>query len=265
MRTEISEFHGSLQPEEFLDWLATVEEILEFKGVAENKRVPLLATRLRGRAIAWWQQLKLTHTRLGKAKIATWEKMKKHMRGAFLPYNYQRLMYQRLQNLKQGLRSVDEYTTEFYQLIARNEIQETEDQLVSRYIGGLKFQIQDVVNMFDPVSIFAAHQRALVVEKQTKRSSNATTNVSAGGSGSGVNKAVGSGVNKAVSSSSGGQFNRTGGLKCFGCGEVGHRKSECRKTAGKSALFLDPDDYVEDEYFLIRVSDVSDFSSVSRN
>ena len=83
--------------------------------------------------------------------------MKKHMRGTFLPYNYQRLMYQRLQNLKQGFKSVDEYTTEFYQLIARNEIQETEDQLVSRYIGGLKLHIQDTVNIFDPVFVFAAH------------------------------------------------------------------------------------------------------------
>ena len=30
MRYEIPEFHGSLQPEEYLDWLAIVEEILEF-------------------------------------------------------------------------------------------------------------------------------------------------------------------------------------------------------------------------------------------
>ncbi|EEF33632.1 conserved hypothetical protein [Ricinus communis] len=79
MRTEIPEFHGSLQAEEFLDWLATVEEILDFKGVQEDKCVPLVATRLKGRAIAWWQQSKLTRTRLGKDKIATWEKMKKHM------------------------------------------------------------------------------------------------------------------------------------------------------------------------------------------
>ena len=32
-----------------------------------------------------------------------------------------------------------------------------EDQLVSLYIEGLKVQIQDTMNMFDPVSIFAAH------------------------------------------------------------------------------------------------------------
>ena len=94
MQTEIPEFHGSLQLEEFLDWLAIVEEILEFKGVLANKCVPLVATRLYCRATAWWQQLKLTRTRLDKEKISTWEKMKKHMRVTFLPYNYQRLMYQ---------------------------------------------------------------------------------------------------------------------------------------------------------------------------
>ena len=60
MRTKLPLFQGSLQPEEFLDWLATVEEILEFKGVLEDKRLPLVATRMCGRTIAWWQQLKLT-------------------------------------------------------------------------------------------------------------------------------------------------------------------------------------------------------------
>ena len=52
MRTEILEFHGTLQPEKFLDWLATVEEVLEFKGVPKNQRVPLVVTRFRDRAMA---------------------------------------------------------------------------------------------------------------------------------------------------------------------------------------------------------------------
>ncbi|GKC29296.1 putative reverse transcriptase domain-containing protein [Tanacetum coccineum] len=78
-------------------------------------------------------------------------------------------MYQRLQNLKQGSKSVEDYTTEFYQLIARNDIQETEDQLVSRYIGGLRVQIMDSVNMFDPMTLFDAYQRALAFEKQNRR------------------------------------------------------------------------------------------------
>ena len=89
MRTEVPEFHGSLQPEELLDWICTTKEVLDFKGVLENMRVPLVATRLRGRVAAWWQQFKLSRTKLGKSKIATWEKIKKHMSSTFLPYNFQ--------------------------------------------------------------------------------------------------------------------------------------------------------------------------------
>ncbi|PKI59742.1 hypothetical protein CRG98_019845 [Punica granatum] len=45
-----------------------------------------------------------------------------------------RIMYQRLQNLRQGSSSVDDYTNGFYQLVARKELQETEDQLVRALI-----------------------------------------------------------------------------------------------------------------------------------
>ena len=70
-------------------------------------------------------------------------------------------MYQRLQNLRQGTKSVNDYTDEFYQLIARNDIMETEEQLTARFVGGLRMQIQDMVNMFDPRSVAEAHQKAL--------------------------------------------------------------------------------------------------------
>ena len=66
---------------------------MEFKGVPEEMKVPLIATRLRGRAAAWWQQFKLTRSRLKETKVTTWEKMKKHIHATFLPYNYQRIMY----------------------------------------------------------------------------------------------------------------------------------------------------------------------------
>ena len=73
MRTEVPEFQGSMLPEEFLEWIGIVEEILEFKKVPEREKVALVATRLRGRAAAWWQQLKLNRNRSGKQKIAEWE------------------------------------------------------------------------------------------------------------------------------------------------------------------------------------------------
>ncbi|KAJ8636125.1 hypothetical protein MRB53_010392 [Persea americana] len=106
-----------------------------------------------------------------------------------------------------GTRTVEDYTTEFYQLLARNEIQELEDQLVAQYIGGLRVQIQDTVNLLDQISVLAAHQKAL------QASSNPT------------------------------QTNRTinSGIECFGYGETSHKRSECKKT-GKRALIADTDD-----------------------
>jgi hypothetical protein len=35
-KLNIPKFQGVLQPEEFLDWVAVVEEILDYKGVAED-------------------------------------------------------------------------------------------------------------------------------------------------------------------------------------------------------------------------------------
>ena len=109
-KLDIPEFKGCLQPEEFLDWVAAVEEILEFKEVPQDKRVSLVATKFRGRAAAWWQQLKQSHIRQGKSKINTWEIFLKHMRTAFLSHNYMRTLYQQLCNLRQGTQSIDEYT-----------------------------------------------------------------------------------------------------------------------------------------------------------
>ncbi|GKA02528.1 hypothetical protein Tco_0675193 [Tanacetum coccineum] len=61
MRVNILDFAGdTLSPQGFIDWLVAVEEVFDFKEFPENKRVSLIATKLRGRASAWWQQLKLT-------------------------------------------------------------------------------------------------------------------------------------------------------------------------------------------------------------
>ena len=168
-KLNIPEFKGALQPDEFLDWVASVEEVLDFKDVSLDKRVPLVATKLRGRAAAWWQPPKQSRIRQGKQKISTWEKLLKYMRQEFLPYNYTRTVYQQFQNLRQGNRSVDEYTTDFYQLKNRIDLGESESHTVSRYIGGLKQALQDAINFYDPFTVSEAHQKALMLEKQSRR------------------------------------------------------------------------------------------------
>lgn len=106
---DILEFHGNLQLKEFLDWIANMDDILNFKEVLEDCRVELVATRFRGCASAWWQHNKLQHLRMGETKITSLIKLQKHIRVAFLPHNYVHLMYKKLQDLHQDLRAVAEW------------------------------------------------------------------------------------------------------------------------------------------------------------
>lgn len=76
---EIPEFHGGPTAEELLDWIATVEEILEFKHVPLERCVPMIAMKFRSRAAAWWTQIKASRIRLGKQKIMSSNKLKKKM------------------------------------------------------------------------------------------------------------------------------------------------------------------------------------------
>ncbi|KAH7866670.1 hypothetical protein Vadar_023461 [Vaccinium darrowii] len=235
-----------MSPEEFLDWVNAVEEIMDFKEVPMERRVPLMATRFRGRASAWWQQLKISRNRQGKTKITNWEKLKKKMRVEFLPHNYTRIMYQRLQNFRQNTRSVDDYTDEFYQLVARNDLSETQEQLILRYVGGLRAQFQDELIMYDLCSVSDAHQRALVLEKRFARrpvgnwSSTARASAGAAPPTRAVRSqpAVPAAIKPVASASP---------YKCFKCGEPGHRMADCRKgdRPGK-ALFIEPDGAIHD-------------------
>lgn len=130
-------------------------------------RVSLVATRFRGRASAWWQQLKESRSRAGKERITSWDKLKKFKRKAFLPYNYTRTLYTKLHNLKQGNSTVDEYASEFFSM-ARNLLTENEEQRVSRFIGGLRVSIQSVLLQFDPLSVSEAHERAVLIEQHSR-------------------------------------------------------------------------------------------------
>jgi len=75
-RVEIPEFEGHLNPDEFLDWLNTVERVFNLKDVPDDKRVKLVALKLRKYASIWWSNVEVKRVRKGKEKARSWRKMK---------------------------------------------------------------------------------------------------------------------------------------------------------------------------------------------
>ena len=65
-RVELPEFSGTLQAEGFIDWIDEVERIFDYKEVPEQIKVKLVAIKLKGRASAWWEQLRRSRNRQGK-------------------------------------------------------------------------------------------------------------------------------------------------------------------------------------------------------
>lgn len=263
IKIDIPEFHGGPQPEELLDWFVAVDEFIEFKEVPANKQVPYATTRFRGHAASWWNQLKISRTRRGKDKITSWDKLKKHMRKTFIPYNFERLLFQKFHNIRQGTRSVEDYANEFYQMLTRVDIHDSDDQLVARFIAGLRPQLQTMLHQFDPSSVAEARQRALLVEQQSKFTTNTWTGNSRQRSNASPDEPKTS-TTTAPDSASGTQGNnrapdivtaagssrpsRPNALRCFSYGEKGHIQTAC-PTHGRRGLIASDKELIDDPIY----------------
>uniref|UniRef100_A0A0D3E466 CCHC-type domain-containing protein n=1 Tax=Brassica oleracea var. oleracea TaxID=109376 RepID=A0A0D3E466_BRAOL len=169
--------------------------------------------RFRNRAAAWWIQLKTTRACLGKPKIMSWDKLKSKLKKTFLPYNYDQLMFQRLHHIRQGSRSVAEYSQEFFLLLTRVDIQDSELQL------------------------------ALTIESQTKSnyswSASRTTRPTQHQQSTNLtDDSLPQQAETALVPVTDKKVTRTSSLRCFACGEIGHRQANCPKR-NRRGLLLD--------------------------
>jgi hypothetical protein len=90
------------------------------------------------------------------------------MKAKFIPRDYQITMFQRMQNLRQKLMSVKEYTNEFYKINIREGHRESDDEKVSRYMNGLRYDIQDEMSMVTIRNVEDAYQIALKDEEKLR-------------------------------------------------------------------------------------------------
>ena len=127
-----------------------------------------MALKLRKYASIWWANLVAKRARKGKAKIRSWEKMRDKLKDKFLPSHYLQDNYLKLHHLKQGSKSVEEYTREFEQLLLKCDLKEDDSQTLIRYLTSLDDQIANIIELHPYSSLDHLSSLAYKVEQQKK-------------------------------------------------------------------------------------------------
>ncbi|XP_020691127.1 uncharacterized protein LOC110105819 [Dendrobium catenatum] len=258
VKIDIPFFDGHLHIEDYLDWERAVENFFEYMEIDPSKQVMSVACRLRSGASAWWAQLLMTIQREGKGSVRSWVRIKQLLHAQFLSTDYEHILYMKYQHCLQGNRSVNEYIEEFHRLSARNNLNETMNQLVARYIGGLKYSIQEKLELNSIWSLSQAINFALKVEMQQLRAprfmnarsspqsadQNRGTLAAAKASSSNYKPVVPSPDNKSAPKekvpAQGNPYAKPSTLKCFRCFQPGHKSNECPQR--QQLQFLDTEE-----------------------
>ncbi|GKE70655.1 hypothetical protein Tco_1528727, partial [Tanacetum coccineum] len=138
---EIPEFTGKVHPDDFIDWLSTVERVFDVRDIPDKLKVKLVAIKLRQHALLWWDHVNKRRRNKRKSKNMT----------------------------------VEEVINEFDKLRMRCDVVEEEEQVVARFLGVLKPEIADIVSLQPYWTYTDVCKLALKVKKHIKIKSKGST------------------------------------------------------------------------------------------
>ncbi|XP_071920620.1 uncharacterized protein [Coffea arabica] len=91
------------------------------------------------------------------------------MKRQFVPSHYHRDLYQKLQTLTQGQRSVEDYYKDMEISMLRADIQEDREATMARFLNGLRVEIADQLELQYYVEIEDMVEKAIKIEQRLKR------------------------------------------------------------------------------------------------
>ena len=270
LKFTMPKFTGSNDPEEYISWALKVDKIFRLHNYEEEKKIAMASLEFQDYVLIWWEQVIERRAARGEPPITTWAQMKDVMRARFVPNYYNRDLFKKLQQLKQGTKSVEEYYKEMEIAMIRANVKEDDEQTMARFLNGLNHPIKKIAD-FQPYSnlIELVHQ-ATKAERQVQddfkyakfssksyglsnnqastTSTPSTKPSTSNGDKSSYKKASTSSSRppttsnfkpKASSSSTPtDETIKTSSIKCFTCGGRGHKSFEC---TNKRTMILNDD------------------------
>ncbi|XP_027368822.1 uncharacterized protein LOC113874810 [Abrus precatorius] len=210
---------------------------------SEEKKVNVASLEFYDYALVWWDQIQRDRKRYDEEPVDTWTEMKNLMRRRFVPTYYNRELHTKLQGLRQGDKSVDDYYKEMEVAMIRANVFEEREATMARFLNGLNHDIRDIVELHPYVELEDLVHQAIKVEAQLKRNGTLRKNVSSYNSKGWKEEVKKEEISikdiivQSGKPSSKTSFNSTNtsasptsqhrAIKCFKCLEKGHIASQC--------------------------------------
>ncbi|KAL4386537.1 hypothetical protein GQ457_09G017690 [Hibiscus cannabinus] len=145
IKIAIPSFQGRTDPDAYLAWESKVEHIFECYNYSEQKKVRLATMEFIDYTLLWWDQLLISRRRTSEGP--------------------------KLQGLRQGSRSVEDYYKEMEVAMMRANIVEDREATMARFLAGLNTEIANVVELQHYVVLEDMVHVAIKIERQQRRKS----------------------------------------------------------------------------------------------
>ena len=146
-----------------------VEQLFACHHISEERKVPLATLSFQGYALYWWTSLVRERRIHGDPPVEYWNDLKSALRKRHIPSYYERELMDKLQRLRQGSMSVEEYRQQMELLLLRAGLREEERTSIARFLSGLNMEVRDKVELLPYRDLDELVQLCIRVEQQLKR------------------------------------------------------------------------------------------------
>ncbi|KAK1615033.1 hypothetical protein QYE76_020550 [Lolium multiflorum] len=168
LKFTMSKFQGEEDPDAYLSWVLKVDKIFRIHNFSEAKKVAMASLEFEGYANVWWEEVNKKREKEDLEPIDTSEEMQEVMHTRFVPTHHKRDLFNKLTQLKQSFKSVEEYYKEMHMTMMSANVDEREEQTMARFLNGLNIPVKRIVEFLPYKNMVELLHQATRAERQVR-------------------------------------------------------------------------------------------------